>query len=118
MASALLLHGALAVGRLFALRGRHLEDIVGGQDDLDVLGVVAAEVARQLDQLAVVGVDLAEAVRRLQVVRVRDAAHAVRSILLGYLQGQDALVQHVLDGVQVDVRLQVDLALEFAVNLA
>jgi hypothetical protein len=118
VARALLLHGALAVGRLLALRGRHLEDVVGRQDDLDVLGVEAAQVARELDELAVVRVDLVEAVRRLQVVRVGHAAHAVRAVLLRDLEREYALVQDVLDRVQVHVRLQVYLSLEFTVNFA
>lgn len=92
MSCALFLYGAFAVRRLFGLLSGHLEHVVGREYDLDILGTVAAEVTAQLDQLAVVVVELFEAVGRLQVVRVRHAAHAVRSILFGYLESQDAFV--------------------------
>ncbi len=121
LAAALLLDGALGVGRVrrgVLLEGVQLEDVVGGEDDLDVVGREALEVAGELGQLAVVGVELAEAVGRVQVVLVADAAAAVQAVRLRDLEREHALVQQVLDQARVHLGLQLDLALELAVHLA
>ena len=82
------------------------------------IGRVAAHVRGELGETALVRVELLEAAGgRVQIVVVALTARlAVAARRLGYLEREQALVEHVADGVRVAVGVERDLAPELAVD--